>query len=43
MPAIIAYRNGDKFAGLVPLINELPDDAELNALTLETVLKRHVS
>lgn len=43
VPAIIAYRNGDKFAGLVPLINELPDDAELNALTLETVLKRHVS
>ncbi|EMF15236.1 thioredoxin-like protein [Sphaerulina musiva SO2202] len=41
VPAIIAYRNGDKFAGLVPLINELPDDAELNALTLETVLKRH--
>ncbi|KAM3422734.1 hypothetical protein BST61_g219 [Cercospora zeina] len=41
VPAIIAYRNGDKFAGLVPLINELPDDAELNAVTLETVFKRH--
>ena len=40
VPAIIAYRNGDKFAGLVPLINELPDDAELNAITLEAVFKR---
>ncbi|KAF2216235.1 hypothetical protein CERZMDRAFT_104660 [Cercospora zeae-maydis SCOH1-5] len=41
VPAIIAYRNGDKFAGLVPLINELPDDSELNAVTLENVFKRH--
>lgn len=41
VPAIIAYRNGDKFADLVPLINELPDDAELNAITLENVFKRH--
>lgn len=40
VPAVIAYRGGEKFAGLVPLINELPDDAELNAITLEDVLKR---
>ncbi|KAF7195707.1 Phosducin-like protein [Pseudocercospora fuligena] len=41
VPAVIAYRGGEKFAGLVPLINELPDDAELNPTTLEAVLKRH--
>lgn len=42
VPAIIAYRGGDKFAGLVPVIDEIPDDAELSALTLETVMKRYV-
>ncbi|CAK3806309.1 Hypothetical predicted protein [Lecanosticta acicola] len=42
VPAIIAYRGGEKFAGLVPIINELPDDADLSALTLEAVLKRFV-
>lgn len=42
VPAIIAYRGGDKFAGLVPVIDEIPDDAELNALTLETIMKRLV-
>lgn len=42
VPAIIAYRGGDKFAGLVPLMAELPDDAELDATTVESVLKRCV-
>lgn len=42
VPAIIAYRGGDKFAGLVPLVDELPDDADLSATTLETVMKRYV-
>jgi hypothetical protein len=42
VPAIIAYRGGEKFAGLVPLINELPDDADLDAPTLEMVMKRFV-
>lgn len=42
VPAIIAYRGGHKFAGLVPVIDEIPDDAELSALTLETVMKRLV-
>lgn len=40
VPAIIAYKNGDKFAGLVPLIDEIPDDAELNSITLENLFKR---
>lgn len=38
VPAILAYKSGDKFAGLVPLIDEIPDDADLNASTLEAVL-----
>lgn len=42
VPAIIAYRGGEKFAGLVPLVDEMPDDADLNATTLETVMKRFV-
>lgn len=41
VPAMIAYRNGDKFAGLVPIMEEMPDDADLSSLTLETVMKRH--
>lgn len=42
VPAMIAYRNGDKFAGLVPIMEEMPDDADLSSLTLETVMKRYV-
>jgi hypothetical protein len=42
VPALIAYGAGEKFAGLVPLINELPDDADLDADTIESVLKRYV-
>lgn len=42
VPALLAYRGGDKFAGLVPIINEIPDDADLSSLTLEMVMKRYV-
>ena len=42
VPALIAYRGGDKFAGLVPIMEEMPDDAELSSLTLETVMMRYV-
>ena len=42
VPALLAYRGGDKFAGLVPLIDEIPDDADLSSLTLEHVMKRYV-
>lgn len=41
VPALLAYRGGDKFAGLVPIVEEIPDDAELSASTLELVLKRY--
>lgn len=42
VPAVLAYRGGDKFAGLVPLLNELPDDSELSAVALETAFRRSV-
>ena len=43
VPALIAYRGGDKFAALVPVIQEIPDDADLSSLTLESVLRRYAS
>ena len=42
VPAVLAYRDGDKFAGLVPVIQDIPDDAELSARTIEAVMKRYV-
>lgn len=42
VPAILAYRAGDKFAGLVPVLQEIPDDADLSASTLEVLLRRFV-
>jgi len=42
VPALLAYRGGEKFAGLVPIINEIPDDAVLNDVTLENVMRRYV-
>ena len=43
VPAVLAYRGGDKFAGLVPLVEELPDDADLSAGTLERLFMRYVN
>jgi len=43
VPAVLAYKGGEKFAGLVPLLNELPDDSELSAVSLETAFRRSVS
>lgn len=40
VPAILAYKGGDKFAGLVPVMDEIPDDAELSSLSLEVALKK---
>jgi len=40
VPAVLAYRNAEKFAGLVPLIDELPEDSELSSVSLETVFRR---
>ena len=40
VPALLAYRGGEKFAGLVPIIQEIPDDADLSASTIEMLLRR---
>lgn len=42
VPALLAYADGEKFAGLVPVVDELPDEGELSAETLEGVLRRYV-
>jgi hypothetical protein len=42
VPAILAYRGGDKFAGLVPIVDEIPDEVELDPDSLGEVLKRFV-
>ncbi|KAF2646132.1 thioredoxin-like protein [Massarina eburnea CBS 473.64] len=40
VPAVLAYRNGEKFAGLVPVLDELPEDSDLSAVALETAFVR---
>lgn len=40
VPALLAYRGGDKFAGLVPIMDEIPDEEELSARTLGAVMAR---
>ena len=40
LPAVLAYRGGDKFASILPLLNELPDDSELSVVSLETALRK---
>jgi len=42
VPALLAYRGGDKFAGLVPLLDEIPDEEELSGDSLAAALKRFV-
>jgi len=40
LPAVLAYKGGDKFASLLPLLNELPDDSELSPISLETAFRK---
>jgi hypothetical protein len=40
VPAVLAYKNTEKFAGLVPLMDEIPEDSELSAVSIETVFRR---
>lgn len=42
VPGIIAYRAGEKFAALIPVLDEMPEDGDLDAATLEKVLQRYV-
>ncbi|KAE9966512.1 hypothetical protein BLS_006949 [Venturia inaequalis] len=41
VPAVLAYRGGDKFAGLVPVVDEIPEDQALDAKSLAMVLEKH--
>ncbi|TID19114.1 thioredoxin-like protein [Venturia nashicola] len=43
VPAVLAYRGGNKFAGLVPVVDEIPEDQELSAKSLAIVLKKWTS
>ena len=40
VPAVLAYKGGDKFASLLPLLEEIPDDSELSAVALETAFRK---
>jgi len=42
VPALLAYKGGEKFAGLIPVSEEIPDDADLTPETLQTVLRKCV-
>ena len=40
LPAVLAYNGGEKVASLLPLLEELPSDSEISAVSLETCLRR---
>ncbi|RMZ71385.1 phosducin [Pyrenophora seminiperda CCB06] len=40
LPAVLAYKGGDKFASLLPLLGELPADSEVSSVSLETALRK---
>ena len=40
VPALLAYRGGEKFAGLVPVIEEIPEEEELDVGSLEAAMAR---
>ncbi|KAF2762602.1 thioredoxin-like protein [Pseudovirgaria hyperparasitica] len=39
VPAILAYRGGEKFSDMIPIMDELPDDADLSPASLEHAMK----
>lgn len=41
VPGIIAYRGGEKFAALIPVLDEMPEDGDLDAVTLENLLQKY--
>lgn len=40
MPAVISYKGGNKEKTLLPLLDQLPDDSELSAISLETLFRQ---
>ncbi|KAL8908919.1 MAG: hypothetical protein Q9207_000495 [Kuettlingeria erythrocarpa] len=43
VPGILAYKAGDCFANMVPLVNEIPSGKDFSASTLESMLQRYVT
>lgn len=41
LPAVLAYKGGDKLATLLPVVDLLPKDSELSAVSLETLFRQH--
>ena len=41
VPAVLAYKNGELFANLVSVVDEIPAERELSASSLEAVLQRY--
>ncbi|KAH9878007.1 hypothetical protein J1614_003224 [Plenodomus biglobosus] len=41
VPAVLAYKAGEKFADVVALHKALPRDSELSAVSLETIFRQH--
>lgn len=42
VPAVIAYKAGNKFADIMSLPDALPRDSEVSAVSLETLLRQYV-
>lgn len=40
VPAILAYKNGELFANLVSVVDEIPDGRDLSTRSLEAVLQQ---
>lgn len=40
LPAVLAYKGGDKFTTLLPLLEALPTDSEISAVSLETLFRQ---
>ena len=40
LPAVLAYKGGQKLVTLLPLLDALPVDSETSTLSIETCLRR---
>lgn len=40
VPAMLAYKGGEKFADMVPILDEIPEEDEFSAETLSYAMRR---
>jgi hypothetical protein len=40
VPAVLVYRKGEMVKTLLPLLEQLPDDSELSAISIETCFRQ---